>query len=63
MSYDKRRWKRVAADERGPCKTPGCVNEAREQCRRANCKELHCEEHKGSHTAIHTLLKQRGFAG
>ena len=61
MSYDKRRWRRLSASERTPCKTPGCENVAREICRRAECGEAHCREHKGSHTAIHTLMKKRGI--
>jgi hypothetical protein len=34
---------------------------ARERCKQFNCNEQHCEEHKGAHSAIHTLMKQRGF--
>ncbi|HTX58751.1 MAG TPA: hypothetical protein VMH02_03665 [Verrucomicrobiae bacterium] len=59
---DKRKWKRAPADQRRECETPGCTTIAKEYCKRADCGQMHCEEHKGSHTAIHTLMKQRGFA-
>lgn len=30
-------------------------------CKRPNCNEQHCVEHKGSHSAIHTLMAQRSM--
>lgn len=62
MPYDKRRWVRLSATERRVCDTPGCEVLAKERCARGGCEQMHCLEHKGSHTAIHTLMKQRAAA-
>ncbi|HVA34354.1 MAG TPA: hypothetical protein VNG31_09415, partial [Candidatus Baltobacteraceae bacterium] len=55
----KRKWSKVASAERRCCETPGCTTLARERCKQFNCNQQHCEEHKGSHSAIHTLMAQR----
>lgn len=62
MPYDKRRWVRLPVPERRVCDTPGCEVVAKEKCARGGCGQMHCLEHKGSHTAIHTLMKQRAAA-
>jgi len=49
----------VQAAERHACETPGCTTVAKERCKQFNCGQQHCELHKGSHSAIHTLLKQQ----
>ena len=59
MAYVKRKWSRVTSAERRKCQTPGCEVLAKERCKYMNCNEQHCEEHKGSHSAIHTMMKQR----
>jgi hypothetical protein len=58
----KRKWSKVAAVERHTCETPGCTILARERCKQFNCNQQHCETHKGSHSAIHTLMRQRSMA-
>ena len=62
MAMRKRKWSRVRSAERRPCETPGCTVLARERCKQFNCNQQHCEAHKGDHSAIHTLLRQRGMA-
>lgn len=61
MPHFKRKWSRVTSAERRQCETPGCEALAKERCKQYNCNQVHCPEHKGSHSAIHTLLKQRGM--
>jgi len=58
----KRKWSRVTSTERRTCESPGCEALAKERCLQGNCGQQHCEEHKGGHSAIHTLLKQRAKA-
>lgn len=61
MPAPKRKWSRVKSEERRACETPGCAVLARERCKQFNCNQQHCEEHKGGHSAIHTLMAQRGM--
>lgn len=60
MAQPKRKWSRVSSVERRTCETPGCTVLARERCKQFNCGQQHCEQHKGSHSAIHTLMAKRG---
>jgi hypothetical protein len=60
MPLRTRKWSRVASAERRQCVTPGCTVVSRERCKQLNCNQQHCEEHKGSHSSIHTLIVQRG---
>jgi hypothetical protein len=59
MQRTKRKWSRVTSAERRTCETPGCEILASERCKQFNCNQQHCETHKGSHSAIHTLMRQR----
>jgi hypothetical protein len=61
MPVRKRKWFRVSVAERRECETPGCTAISRERCKQINCNQQHCDEHKGSHSAIHTLMAQRGM--
>jgi hypothetical protein len=40
---------------------PACENIAKERCKQFNCGKMICGDHKGDHSAIHTLFKQRGI--
>lgn len=57
----KRKWSRVTAAERRTCEMHGCETLAKERCKQFNCNQQICTEHKGAHSAVHTLMKQRGF--
>jgi hypothetical protein len=61
MGSHKRKWSKVSSAERRSCETPGCTVLSRERCKQYNCNQQHCEQHKGAHSAIHTLMKQRGL--
>lgn len=61
MPRIKRKWSRVAAADKKQCEMPACENIAKERCKQFNCNKMICSEHKGSHSAVHTLMKQRGF--
>jgi hypothetical protein len=55
MRQPKRKWSKVSSAERRLCEAPGCTVLAREHCKRLNCDQQFCEEHKGSHSETHTL--------
>lgn len=56
----KRKWSRVASNQKGICRMPGCAILANQRCRHADCNHLICREHKGAHSAVHTILKRQG---
>lgn len=55
----KRKWSRLPAAEKRLCQMPGCSFTANERCKQNNCGEFICSDHKGSHSALHTFLKQQ----
>lgn len=61
MPRIKRKWSRVTAAEKRTCEMPSCENIAKERCKQFNCNQVICSEHKGAHSAVHTLFKQRGI--
>lgn len=45
------------------CYTEGCESYTGHYCKRAECKQPHCNEHKSGHMLAHTTTKLRKAAG
>lgn len=61
MARIKRKWSRVSATERRNCEMASCTALARERCKQFNCNQQICDDHKGAHSVVHTLMKKRGL--
>lgn len=64
VKNSKRRWKRIPNDLRVTCYTGACTHLTRVYCRSDQCRQPHCDEHKGLHVLqAHTMQRLYEHAG